>query len=156
MRGGNALNSNDSHKTKWKPCWQWFGLEIILFLSIVLGMILLAIMVALIPFKAHAAACLSIDVPPQAVISQPDGDTFHVFAFQPGGVIKIRVQGVNTPELNAQGWAEAKAFTKDWLAKGVFRVNTCGRPTLDRIVATVERNGRTLAQDLILAGYGKE
>lgn len=149
------MNSNDSNKTRFKQCWHWFSIDIAIFALIVLCLIGLSIMAAIIPFKAHAAACLSIDVPPQVVVGQPDGDTFHVFSFQPGGVIKIRVQGVNTPELNAHGWAEAKAFTKEWLAKGVFRVNTCGRPTLDRIVATVERNGRTLAQDLIAAGYGQ-
>jgi endonuclease YncB( thermonuclease family) len=90
-----------------------------------------------------------IDVPPGAVVNQPDGDTFHVFAFQPGGVVKIRVEGVNTPERNQPGWAEAKAFTKAWLASGPFRVTTCGKPTIDRIVGKVERDGKTLAQDLI-------
>lgn len=131
------------------------SIDLLLFIIIALCMIGLSIMAALIPFKAHAGGCLFIDIPPGAVINQPDGDTFHVFAFQPGGVVKIRVEGVNTPERNQPGWAEAKAFTKAWLAKGPFRVTTCGKPTIDRIVGEVERDGRTLAHDLIDAGLGK-
>lgn len=138
-----------------KPWQNWVSIDLRLFVLIILRLIGLSIMAALIPLKANAAACLTIDVPPGAVVNQPDGDTFHVFAFQPGGVVKIRVEGVNTPERNHPGWAEAKAFTKAWLAKGAFRLTTCGKPTIDRIVGSVERNGRTLAQDLIDAGLGR-
>jgi len=112
-------------------------------------------MAMLIPLKANAGGCLVIDVPPGAVVNQPDGDTFHVFAFQPGGVVKIRVEGVNTPEKKEPGWAEAKAFTKAWLARGPFKVMTCGKPTIDRIVGSVERDGKSLAQDLIAHHLGR-
>lgn len=138
-----------------KPWQNWVSIDLAIFLLIVLCLVGLSIMAALIPFKAHASACLTIDVPPGAVVNQPDGDTFHVFAFQPGGVVKIRVEGIDTPERNQPKWAEAKAYTKGWLAKGPFRITTCGKPTIDRIVGAVERNGRTLAQDLIDAGLGK-
>lgn len=110
----------------------------------------------------HAAGCLSIDVPSQAVLDNHDGDTFTVFAFAPGGAVKIRVEGVNTPELSKRkgepdepGAQDAKEFTRQWLAKGAFQISTCGKPTLDRIVAKVSRDGRTLAQDLIDAGLKK-
>lgn len=139
-----------------KQPWQnWINVEFTLLILICLFLIALSIMAAFLAAKAHAGGCLVIDVPPGAVVNQPDGDTFHLFSFQPGGLIKIRVEGVNTPERNKPGWAEAKAFTKTWLAKGLFHVNTCGKPTLDRIVGSVERNGRTLAQDLIDAGLGR-
>lgn len=126
-------------------------------------LIVLAIMMALVVMvgvliiadSARAAACLSIDVPPQAVINQPDGDTFHLFAFQPGGVVKIRVEGVNTPERNESGWADAKEFTRTWLAAGVFQLSTCGKATLDRIVAKVSRQGHTLAESLKSSGLGR-
>lgn len=150
------MNWNGDGMTKWIRRREWMmSIDLLLFIIIALCMIGLSIMAALIPFKAHAGGCLFIDIPPGAVINQPDGDTFHVFAFQPGGVVKIRVEGVNTPERNQPGWAEAKAFTKAWLAKGPFRVTTCGKPTIDRIVGEVERDGRTLAHDLIDAGLGK-
>lgn len=125
-------------------------------LLIALVIMMLILLAGLLTVNAvHAAGCLSIDVPPQAVINQPDGDTFHLFAFQPGGVVKIRVEGVNTPERNEPRWAEAKEFTRQWLAKGPFHVDTCGKPTLDRIVAKVSRDGHTLADDLRSDGLGR-
>jgi endonuclease YncB( thermonuclease family) len=133
----------------------WVDIEIALLAIIACAIAALLIVAAIIPIKSHASACLTIDVPPGAVVNQPDGDTFHVFAFQPGGVVKIRVEGVDTPERNQPGWAEAKAFTKTWLAKGPFRVTTCGKPTIDRIVGRVKRNGETLAHALIAAGLEK-
>ena len=138
-----------------KPWQNWVSIDLLIFILICLCLVGLSIMAMIIPFKANAGGCLVIDVPPAAVINQPDGDTFHIFAFQPGGVVKIRVEGVNTPEKNQPGWAEAKEFTKGWLAKGPFRLTTCGKPTIDRIVGKVDRNGRTLAQDLIDSGLGR-
>lgn len=126
--------------------------DLLLFLACLIA---LGILFAFVSGAAHAAGCLSIDVPAQAVIHQPDGDTFHLFSLQPGGVVKIRVQGVNTPERREPGWAEAKEFTRQWLARGPFKLNTCGQATLDRIVGIVERDGRTLAQDLQAAGLAK-
>lgn len=125
-----------------------------LLLGLTLMMLALLATLAMV-LSSHAAACLSIDVPPQAVIHQPDGDTFHLFSLTPGGVVKIRVQGVDTPEKHQPKWAEAKEFTRQWLAKGPFKLATCGQPTIDRIVGTVERDGRTLAQDLTDAGLVK-
>lgn len=145
-----------------KPWQNWVSIDLFLLILIVLCLIGLSIMAALIPFKAHAAACLTIDVPPQAVLGNYDGDTFQVFSFQPGGIIRIRVEGVDTPELSKKnglpdepGAQEASAFTKAWLAKGPFMVRTCGKPTLDRIVGAVSRDGKTLAGDLIAAGLHK-
>ena len=139
-----------------RPWQNWLSIDLALLVIVVLGMIGLFIMAAFLPLRSHASACLSIDVPPGAVINQPDGDTFHVFAFQPGGVVKIRVEGVDTPERHEPKWAEAKAFTRAWLAKGPFKVSTCGKPTIDRIVGTVERDGETLAQALKGAQLVKE
>lgn len=146
-----------------KQPWQnMVSFELVLFILIALGMIVLALMAAFIPLKANASACLAIDVPPGAVLGNHDGDTFQVFSFQPGGVQKIRVKGVDTPEMSKKkgvpdepGAREAKEFTRAWLAKGKFRMSTCGAPTFDRIVWIVERNGRTLAQDLQDAGLGR-
>ena len=128
--------------------------ELVIAVAVLMFLVVLALSVFAIGV-ARAGGCLSIDVPSQAVIHQPDGDTFHVFSLQPGGVVKIRVQGVNTPERKEPGWAEAKEFTRTWLAKGSFKLATCGHPTLDRIMGSVERDGRTLAQDIIAAGLGK-
>lgn len=128
--------------------------ELLMATAVFAALVLLAVLIFMVGLS-QAAGCLSIDVPPQAVITQPDGDTFHVFAFQPGGVVKIRVEGVNTPERNEPGWADAKEFTRTWLATGSFQLSTCGKPTLDRIVAKVSRNGHTLADALKDAGLGR-
>lgn len=146
-----------------KQPWQnWVSIDLVIFILICLCLVGLSLMAILIPIKAHAGACLTIDVPPGAVLGNHDGDTFQVFSFQPGGVEKIRVKGVDTPELSKKkgepdepGAREAMAFTKAWLAKGTFRMSSCGTPTFDRIVWVVERNGRTLAQDLIDHRLGK-
>lgn len=138
----------------------WLGIGIV---SVILGMLLLLFLIPfLIPLKAHAGASMTIDVPPGAVLGNHDGDTFQVFNIVPGGVEKIRVQGVDTPEMSKKkgvpdepGAREAKEFTRAWLAKGPFRMSSNGTPTFDRIVWVVERNERTLAQDLIDAGLGQ-
>lgn len=128
-------------------------LEGLLIALVIMMMILLAGL--LLINTVHAAGCLSIDVPSQAVLNNHDGDTFTVFAFAPGGIVKVRVEGVDTPELKEPKGDLAKEFTRQWLAKGPFQLSTCGKPTLDRIVAKVSRDGRTLAQDLIDAGLKK-
>lgn len=125
-------------------------------LLIALVIILMILLAGLLTINTvHAAGCLSIDVPSQAVLNNHDGDTFTLFAFAPGGVVKVRVEGVDTPELKEPKGDLAKEFTRQWLANGPFQLSTCGKPTLDRIVAKVSRDGRTLAQDLIDAGLKK-
>lgn len=149
------MNSNDSNKNRFKQCWHWFSIDIAIFFLIVLCLIGLSIMAALIATKAHSEACLSITVPPQAVLQVKDGDTFDVFTFAPGGKVAIRVKGVNTPERGQPQFQAAKLFTEQWLAMGSFTVNTCGKHTFERIEATVSRNGVTLAQELIAAGMSR-
>jgi len=107
--------------------------------------------------QAHATSCLSIDVPAEAVVSQYDGDTFDVFTFGSPSSVRIRVQGVDTPERKGQqpGWEAAREFTRQWLAKGPFHINTCGKRTFERIEGDVTRGSDRLADALIAAGHGK-
>ncbi len=113
--------------------------------------------------KAHTGGCLVVDVPPQAVTWVQDGDTFTLFTFGPGGAVKIRVSNVNTPELSKKkgqpdepGAREAREFTRQWLAKGSFLVDTCGEHTFERIQAIVKRDGETLAEALVAAGFSRQ
>lgn len=110
--------------------------------------------------RTYAASCLTIDVPPQAVLEVLDGDTFTVFNLLPPGYVRIRVEGVNTPEISRKkgvpdepGAQEARSFTSGWLAKGPFQLSTCGKHTFERIVGTVSRDKQTLASALRLAGH---
>lgn len=134
------------------------------FESLLLGLtlLLLALLATIaMVLSSHAAACLSIDVPPQAVLSNYDGDTFTLFTLGPGGQEKFRVEGIDTPELSRKkgepdqpGALEAREFTRHWLAQGVFTLTTCGKRTIDRTVASVTRNGEKLSDALRAAGLG--
>lgn len=141
--------------SKFKVWWTRFSIDFALLILIVLCLIGLTIMTAMLATRAHSAGCLTIDVDPRYVVREIDGDTFPVFTFSYGGEVKIRVKGVNTPEKNQPGWAEARQFTKEWLQQGPFQVLTCGERTLDRIVGIVTRDGHSLAQALKDAGLGR-
>lgn len=123
--------------------------ELMLAVATVLLMIVLAVTVFIVGI-ASAASCLSIDVPPGAVVSQYDGDTFEVFTFGSPDRIAIRVKGVDTPERKTKeaGWESAREFTRQWLSKGPFRIDTCGKRTFERIEAEVMRDGESLADAL--------
>lgn len=130
-------------------------IETALFCLIAFGIAGILVLNLMLATKSYGASCLSVDVPPQAVLGVMDGDTFSVFNLFPPGYVKIRVKGVNAPERGKPGFEEARRFTAQWLAEDTFRVQTCGKHTFERIVATVERNGISLAASLIEMGYGK-
>jgi micrococcal nuclease len=103
--------------------------------------------------------CWTVSALPDRVI---DGDTFIArVALWPSSVAsepvqlveRIRVLGVNTPEKGKPGYAEALAFTAEWLKKGDVRITTCTRDAFGRILARVTRQDKVLADDLIAAGH---
>lgn len=125
-----------------------------------LAAIFAALLFASTDLYAECPNRMTITVPPNAVVRQPDGDTFHVFTFSVPNSVEIRVQGVNTPEkptktTESPFWLSAKLYTAAWIARGPFTITTCGVRSMSRVVAIVERDGRTLADELIAAGYGK-
>ena len=134
--------------------------EVLLALAVMTALIALAVLVLFVGIsKAEEPTCPSIKavmVPPQAVVHQPDGDTFHIFTFDVPNVVKIRVKDAETPERGQEGYKEATEFTREWLQRGPFRVVTCGQPTFDRVVGIVMRDGKTLAEELKEAGYWRE
>lgn len=134
-------------KTNFDHVWVLFILLVVMFIVIFVQ-----------AMAARAEGCLTIDVPPGAVVSQYDGDTFDIFTFGSPSKVAIRVLGVDTPEIKTKqpGALEAKEFTRQWLTKGPFKVSTCGKRTFERIVSLVERDGDTLARALIDAGHGKK
>jgi len=130
--------------------------EYLLTILTIMMLVLLTVTVFIVGV-ARSASCLSIEVPPEAVVSQYDGDTFDVFTFGSPSSVRIRVQGVDTPERKGQqpGWEAAREFTRQWLAKGPFHINTCGKRTFERIEGDVTRGSDRLADALIAAGHGK-
>jgi endonuclease YncB( thermonuclease family) len=98
------------------------------------------------------------------VIAEPgrviDGDTFdaklslflNLFSFE-----RIRVLGVDTPELHAPTLAaaqDARAFSIQWLGKGPVQLTACKRDDFGRLLAIVTRGEENLATELIKAGKG--
>lgn len=96
-----------------------------------------------------------------------DGDTFVADLSVWHGITAmetIRVLGVDSPEMRSTRRKEAQAalsFTRNWLEKGKFSVESCKRDSFGRALAKVYRpsvsSGRAesvLAQDLINAGHG--
>jgi len=95
-----------------------------------------------------------------------DGDTFVASVdIWPGltGTSIVRVLGVDTPEMrgdDAVKAQEARAFTTKWLDQSdsfTLTVGCAGRRSSDsfgRTLATVTRDGKNLADDLIAAGLG--
>lgn len=141
------------------------GQTIDLSIAAIVAVLIVSLFVLLIVAgaRAYAGSCLTIDVPPQAVLGVHDGDTFTVFNLLPPGYVSIRVKGVDAPEFSRKkgvpdepGAEEAQRFTARWLAEDTFRVSTCGKYTFERIEAVVERNGISLAASLIEAGHWKK
>lgn len=105
---------------------------------------------------SRAETCMTMDIQPEHVLGNYDGDTF-VVSLGALGAVSIRVEGVDTPERNKKqpGWKEASDFTTAWLKQGPFKLNTCFILTLGRIVGNPVRNGESLASALITAGHVK-
>lgn len=130
-------------------------IDLAMLLVVAAAMLALLLLPLIVPISSFGASCLTIDVPPQAVVGVADGDTFAVFNLLPPGSVSIRVKDVNTPERGQPGFTEARQFTANWLARGTFKLHTCGKYTFNRIVGTVERNGVTLAEALRQAGHAR-
>jgi endonuclease YncB( thermonuclease family) len=111
-------------------------------------------------FLATAALiCSTVTATPTYVV---DGDTFSAtMRIWPGLVAseRVRVLGVDTPEVNKKATREAglvsKAYAKAWLEKGDVELDVlCERDNLSRILAHVTRDGQNLATLLIEVGLG--
>lgn len=85
--------------------------------------------------------------------SQPihiiDGDTFRM------GPDRIRLRGIDTPELNEPGGQAARQRLEQLLQQGPIRIVPYGQDVYGRTVADVFVNGRNVAEVLRQEGYGK-
>ncbi|WP_433542073.1 thermonuclease family protein (plasmid) [Streptosporangium sandarakinum] len=88
-----------------------------------------------------------------------DGDTLDVDLGLPYGLqlaVKLRLAGVNTPELATAPGAAAAAWVRDWVAtrRGGIVVRTVKdrREKYGRYLAVVEAGGVSLNQELVAAG----
>ncbi len=78
-----------------------------------------------------------------------DGDTFRY------GAERVRLRGIDTPELNEPGGQEATLRLEELLHSGQVRIVPHGRDVYDRLVADVFVDGRNVAEMLAQEGYAK-
>lgn len=78
-----------------------------------------------------------------------DGDTFRM------GPDRIRLRGVDTPELNEPGGEAARQRLEQLLRQGPIRIVPQGQDVYGRIVADVFVDGRNVAEVLRQEGYSK-
>ena len=78
-----------------------------------------------------------------------DGDTFRY------GAERVRLRGIDTPELNEPGGQAAKQRLEEMLRSGVVRIAPHGRDVYDRLVADVFVDGQNVAEMLSREGYAK-
>jgi endonuclease YncB( thermonuclease family) len=78
-----------------------------------------------------------------------DGDTIRV------GGERIRLRGIDTPELSELEGPEAKRRLEELLRNGPIRIVPHGRDVYDRLLADVFVNDQNVAETLIQEGYEK-
>jgi len=82
-------------------------------------------------------------------VSAVDGDTLRM------GGERIRLRGIDTPELNEPGGQEAKQRLEQLLHDGPIRIVPYGQDVYGRTVADVFVNGRNVAEVLRQEGFAK-
>lgn len=78
-----------------------------------------------------------------------DGATFRY------GPERVRLRGIDTPELNEPGGQAARLRLEEWLRRGPLRIVPHGRDVYDRLVADVFVDGQNVAEMLAQEGYAK-
>lgn len=78
-----------------------------------------------------------------------DGDTFRY------GTERIRLRGIDTPELNEPGGQAARLRLETLLRSGPVHIVPHGRDVYDRTVADVYVDGQNVAEMLAQEGYAK-
>jgi len=88
---------------------------------------------------------------PAAVLKVTDGDTIIVRAgnYQD---IEVRLYGIDCPEWNQPGGAEAAAFTRSFQGRQVT-IRQMDTDSYGRMVALIEFNGRSVNLDLAAGGH---
>lgn len=110
--------------------------------------------------RALCLALLLLSLPAQSEeyrsVQVVDGDTLRI-----AGLGRVRVVGVDTPELRGQCERErelaqqAHTFTRRFLRGAVVEVVLLGKDRYSRYLARVSVEGRDLAEALIAAGLGR-
>lgn len=101
--------------------------------------------------------CWTVTAEPGRVV---DGDTFDAklaIWLNQSAFERVRVLGVDTPEMHGATLAaaqNAKQFTEAWLRRGDVTLLVCKRDNFGRLLGVVTRGDEYLATELIKAGLG--
>lgn len=98
--------------------------------------------------------CLTLVLTPPHVKRVVDGDTFIAYHVGVPPEERVRILEIDTPERGHPGFDAARSFTATWLAQGDFTLHACKRDSFGRLLATVTRDGASLADALYAAGLG--
>ncbi len=79
-----------------------------------------------------------------------DGDTIRV------GGERIRLRGIDTPEMSEFDGPAAKRRLEELLRTGPIRIVPHGRDVYNRLLADVFVNEQNVAETLIMEGYEKQ
>ena len=96
-----------------------------------------------------------------------DGDTIKLYVdkgFDNYMILRVRLLGVNCPEIGTPGYKEAKAFTYDWMESSktinsddwTLTIETKRLDAFGRYLARVRsiKHGSDLSEDLITKNHG--
>jgi endonuclease YncB( thermonuclease family) len=117
-------------------------------LPVVMMLIRLTAFVLLLPPLAAAAFTAAFTA---TVVAVHDGDTLTVLHQQQA--VRVRLGGVDAPEINQPFGPEARAFTADLALGRTVTVVVEGTDRYDRVVASVVlAGGRALSHEVVAAG----
>ena len=106
------------------------------------------------PYQKHAQSSAlgrisGRRIPTSQPIHTIDGDTLRM------GPERIRLRGIDTPELNEPRGQEARQRLEQLLKEGPIRIVPHGQDVYGRTVADVFVNGRNVAEVLKIEGFAK-
>ena len=100
--------------------------------------------------------CFTATLQSGHVLKVVDGDTFALYHVGTPPEERVRVLSVDTPERGEPGYANATAFTRQWLSMGPFDIVACKRDSFGRLLADVSRDGVLLSDALKANGFNKQ
>jgi endonuclease YncB( thermonuclease family) len=108
----------------------------------------------LTPYQKHAQPSVlgrlyGRRLPASQPIYTIDGDTFRI------GADRVRLRGIDTPELNEPGGQAARQRLEQLLKEGPIRIVPHGQDVYGRTIADVFVDGRNVADVLRQEGYAK-
>lgn len=98
-----------------------------------------------------SAASMAADMITGNVVSVTDGDTVKI-ACPDGQCRRIRLYGIDAPEIKQDGGVLARDYLNGLLGAGMVQVTSCGSDRYGRIVGKIYCGGRYVNRAMVVAG----